>query len=353
MKISSFLFLLTLISCTSFSGCDNTNCTETTWYLDADGDGLGDPDVSQIACDQLAGYVENSDDTDDSGGVVTKAVDPALFLTSGVTITTEPCTLSDGTVTSCYKFVTTSVPADHDMGPWCPTNISDDASAGGIWIENGEVYDVDGAFVQNMASFYSDSKWLMYDSNGDIYVTETEADCIAAANPNVGVEYENFCVECLPAYVTSITQTYYIPISPVELATPYTFAMGPGTTSVRGIAFNGVRFDAPAPTGAILGAYTLAPFDDAGGHINHNAGYHYHAATGVSTTYEQTDSHGGMIGYALDGYGIYEQLDKDGTEPTDLDACRGHYDQVRGYHYHVAAPGTNSFINCLNGAYVK
>jgi hypothetical protein len=31
------------------------------------------------------------------------------------------------------------------MGPWCPGNISDDASKGGIWLEGGEVYDVDGA----------------------------------------------------------------------------------------------------------------------------------------------------------------------------------------------------------------
>ncbi|MDO6425119.1 YHYH protein, partial [Saccharophagus degradans] len=75
--------------------------------------------------------------------------------------------------------------------------------------------------------------------------------------------------------------------------------------SVRGIAFNSVVFDAPAPVSNILGAYTLAPFDDAGGHINLAAGYHYHAATGVSTQIAQDDGHTGMIGYALDGYGMY------------------------------------------------
>jgi hypothetical protein len=50
--------------------------------------------------------------------------------------------------------------------------------------------------------------------------------------------------------------------------------------SVRGLAFNGVVFDTPA--GVIL--HTLAPFDDAGGHINLAAGYHYHAATGLTYT---------------------------------------------------------------------
>ncbi|MGJ8593423.1 MAG: YHYH protein [Aquaticitalea sp.] len=302
----------------------------------------------------------NGDSTDDSSdGDLVVNVDASLFLTntSAVTITTVPCTLSDGTVTECYQIVATSSPSDHEMGPWCPNNISDDASAGGIWLEGGQVYDVDGAFIENMATFYNDSNWQMYDANGDIYTTETQEDCANAANPNVGAEYENFCVQCLPSYVANLTQTYLIPITPVKQSSAISFggAPGPGSTqgpSQRGLAFNGVVFDAPAPTDAILGAYTLAPFDDAGGHINLNAGYHYHAATGVSTQIAQTDSHSAMIGYAMDGHGLYARLDVNGDEPTDLDACRGHYDETRGYHYHADAPGNNNFIDCLYGAYV-
>ncbi|AFM05441.1 hypothetical protein Fleli_3101 [Bernardetia litoralis DSM 6794] len=300
-------------------------------------------------------------DTDTTPNEVVVDVDESLFLTNGVTVTTVPCTLSDGTVTECYQIVTNSVPADHNMGPWCPTNISDGAEQGGIWLEGGVKYDVDGAFIENMASFYDDDTWLMYDENGDIYVTQTEEDCENAANPNVGAEYKNFCVECLPSYVTDVSHTYIIPITPVKLDTPVSFGMGGGpggpggsnVPSVRGIAFNGVRFDAPAPTDAILGAYTLAPFDDAGGHINITEGYHYHAATGVSTQISQSDGHSAMIGYASDGYAIYAQLDANGNEPTDLDECRGHYDEVRGYHYHADAAGANNFINCLSGAYAN
>jgi hypothetical protein len=173
----------------------------------------------------------------------------------------------------------------------------------------------------------------------------------------VGVEYENFCVECLPSYVVGLTQTYVFPVKPVKLSQPIAFGGpgmpgGPGRPTARGVAFNGVRFDAPAPTNAILGAYTLAPFDDAGGHINLMAGYHYHAATGVSTERVQCDGHAPMIGYALDGHAIFAQLDENGNAPTDLDACRGHYDDTRGYHYHVDNAGANNFINCLYGAYV-
>ena len=288
-------------------------------------------------------------------------VNPLLFLEDGVnlTITTVNCTLSDGTETYCFEIVSSSLPTDHEMGPWCPENIADGADKGGVWLEDGELYDVDGAFIENMATFYNDDTWLMYDSNGDIYTTETEDDCANAANPNVGAEYKNFCVECLPSYVTDISQTYLIPVTPVMLDSPVSFGgmgppgMGNQGPSVRGLAFNGVRYDAPAPTSAILGAYTLAPFDDAGGHINLVAGYHYHTTTGINTTIAQSDAHAPFIGYALDGHGIYAHLNEDGTAPTDLDECRGHYDDVRGYHYHVDAPGANNFIDCLQGAYVS
>lgn len=305
------------------------------------------------------------------------AVDKAKFLSGGLAepITIVSRTLSDGTTADCYKIVVKSIPTDHAMGPWCPTNIADDASKGGIWLEGGKVYDVDGAFIKNMATFYKDATWQMYNTTtGAITKTLTQADCEAAANPNVGVAYKNYCVECLPSYVASLTHTYYIPVTPKVATTDYVFTSaggvppvgsgvppagggGPpaGSTlpSIRGLAFNGVVFDAPAPTDRILGAYTLAPFDDAGGHINLAAGYHYHAATGVSTKITQTDGHAAMIGYAMDGFGIFGNLDAAGKEYTDLDASRGHTDATRGYHYHVDNAEKNNFINGLHGEYAN
>jgi hypothetical protein len=306
-------------------------------------------------------YIGCKDDTTTTvtptTGTVVK-VDAANFLSAGLSepISTVSRTLSDGTTADCFKIVTKNTPTDHSMGPWCPTNIADDKSKGGIWLEGGNVYDVDGAFIKNMATFYKNTTWSMYNtSTGAITRTTTQAECAAAANPNVGATYKNYYVECLPSYVSTLTKTYYIPVTPVKLGSAVSFGNGPNATgpTTRGIAFNGVIFDAPAPTNAILGAYTLAPFDDAGGHINLAAGYHYHAATGLSKKIAQTDGHAAMIGYAMDGFGLYERLSAAGTEYTDLDASRGHTDATRGYHYHVDKAGNNNFINSLAGAYAK
>lgn len=317
---------------------------------------------STVLLSLLNACTKDSEDTASttSSDAVVINVKSSNFLSAGLSepITIVSKTLSNGKTVDCYKIVVTSLATDHEMGPWCPGNITDDASKGGIWLEGGEVYDVDGAFVKNMATFYKDSQWMMYNATtGVITKTNTKDECANAAIPNVGAAYKNYCVQCLPSYLGTISNTYYLPVTPVAASSAIAFGSpGPNSSgpSSRGIAFNGVVFDAPAPTSNILAAYTLAPFDDAGGHINLNAGYHYHAAMGKTTQIAQADGHAAMIGYAFDGYGMYQHLNPStGKEYTDLDASLGHTDATRGYHYHVDYAGKNNFINSLHGEYVK
>lgn len=312
--------------------------------------------LTLVSASVLVLFSSCNKDSDDDNIVVD--VQPSYFA-DGLTITVVPCELSDGSETDCYQIVTTSSATDHEMGPWCPDHITDGVDAGGIWLEDGVVYNVDGDFIANLATFYGDATWEMYDAEGNIYVTDTEEDCINAANPDVGDEYQNFCVECIPSYISDLSQTWLIPITPVLLDNAESFGTAGGPPgglstipSTRGIALNGIEFSAPAPVSNILAAYTIAPFDNAGGHINVHQGYHYHATTGLSTQIEQEDGHGALIGYALDGHGIYSELNSSGGSYTDLDECRGHYDETRGYHYHADSPGNNNFIDCLHGAYV-
>jgi hypothetical protein len=89
------------------------------------------------------------------------------------------CTLSGGTQTECYKFtVAPDATRDHEIGPWCPTNISDTAESGGIWPSDGTIYEVSGDFIENLAVMYSDDSWQLYDiETGEISVTDTQVSC--------------------------------------------------------------------------------------------------------------------------------------------------------------------------------
>lgn len=66
-SLFAILFALSILSLAACQQDDDASCTETTWYEDADGDGLGNPDVSQSSCDQPGGYVTDASDTNDSG----------------------------------------------------------------------------------------------------------------------------------------------------------------------------------------------------------------------------------------------------------------------------------------------
>ncbi|MBU2929688.1 YHYH protein [Winogradskyella psychrotolerans] len=293
---------------------------------------------------------ENNTESEDNvqrDFAVTVNVDSSLFIKESLLseITQEEHTLSNGTKALCYVITTASQPQEHKMGPWCPTHIEDGKDKGGIWFKDDKVYDVDGHFIANLKEFYSDAEWALFREDGSVKVTETQEECEGAAKPDVEEQYHNYCVECLPDYYREKQSTYYIPVKPLYLEKSNAL----GRDGI-GIAFNGVNFEAPAPTHAILAAHTLAPLDDAGGHVNPHAGYHYHAVTGATKEVAQNDAHAPMVGYAMDGFGIYAHKNADGKASTDLDDCNGHYDEVRGYHYHAGSAGSNQVLGCLHGA---
>ncbi|KJD36531.1 hypothetical protein PW52_02450 [Tamlana sedimentorum] len=250
----------------------------------------------------------------------------------------------NGVETLCYVIKTHSQATEHPMGPWCPQHIDDGIEKAGIWFKDDKVYDVSGHFIANLDEFYSDNQWKLYREDGTINVTNTEEGCLAAAKPDVEEKYNNYCVECLPEYFKDQVTTFVIPATPKYLKTTQSFGRGG-----IGIAFNGVNYDPPAPTHAILAAHTIAPLDDHGGHVNPHGGYHYHAATGSTKEIAQNDTHAPLIGYAIDGFGIFGLLDKNGNKPTDLDECGGHFDNILGYHYHAGEPGENQVLKCLHG----
>lgn len=294
-----------------------------------------------------------SDTADDAGSgacEVTQGLDPAYFADGSLAeeITVEDCTLANGDETTCYRIVVAGAPSNHELTTVCPRTITDPAT--GLWMVDGEGVEVDGPFIAGLAETFGDPAWQMYDEEtGEVYVTETAEDCLAAGGMPLDPSYSNYCVECTLEHIGgAMTLEYLIPTSPVLATEPTEI-----DTLAPGMSLNGVQFEFPADIDTIESGLQIAPIDFCGGHINFNIGYHYHEAHGCIDGVAQCDDHPELIGYARDGFGIYAMATDDGVEPSDLDPCRGHTDDIRGYHYHALGTGENGLIGCLSGELVE
>lgn len=266
-------------------------------------------------------------------------------------VVTEDCTLSGGTQTKCARVTVAGYPSSYSVGPFCPDTITTSAEDAGIWFDGSGVYDLDGAFIENLAEFYNDTEWKLYDSQGNVNVTDTQEAFEGAARPDVAEEYQNHCVEGQLAWLTNgapIQTTMTIPLIPIKAA-----SASSGHSGNLGITLEGVVIAEAAPVAAILGAHTIAAFDDCGGHYNPNAGYHLHGVTGCGQLVgDAVDGETQMFGYAADGYPIHLPLEDSTLAAAALDECNGHSTTSDGYHYHANDAAVNQILPCLMGEYV-
>ena len=275
----------------------------------------------------------------------------ANFLDGSLTkaITTEDCTLSNGEETTCYRIEVTGAPVDTKIGPFCPESTSSTAEVSGIWLDGEKIYDVDGQFILDLATIYKDVKWKLYDDSGKVKVTDTKEAFQGAARPDVEDAYKYHCVEGTWEWTTTtkpVPTSILVPVKPV---------LASSSSSPRGnlgVTVNGLVISASAPVDAILGAYTIAAFDDCGGHFNPTAGYHLHAYTGCEgVDYEShiddPDAETKIIGYAMDGVAVFAPLSSKST--IKLDECNGRTTSKDGYHYYAQSAEKNLIVKCVKG----
>jgi len=275
----------------------------------------------------------------------------ANFLEGSLTkaITTEDCTLSNGDKTKCYRIEVTGSPVDTKIGPFCPESTSSTAEVSGIWLDGEKMYNADGKFIMDLSTIYKDVKWKLYDDSGKVKVTDTKEAFQGAARPDVQEAYKYHCVEGTWEW-TETTK----PV-PTSILVPVTPVLASETSSPRGnlgVTINGLVISASAPVDAILGAYTIAAFDDCGGHFNPTAGYHLHAYTGCEgieyeSHIDNPNAETKIIGYAMDGVAVFAPLSSKST--IKLDECNGRTTAKDGYHYYAQSAEKNLVVKCVKG----
>ena len=279
--------------------------------------------------------------------VASEGINFANFLSGSIVGDVEEveCTLTDGTETTCYQFTTTGDPSNHEVGPFCPETIYEGEEDGGKWLENGTLVDITGEYITTLPEVYNDPLWVLYDEDtGEVFRVTGDA-CVEAAQLFPPEEYWFTCIDCsVEDFGGLVEQNFTIPVTPVARETIAELG-----NDFPGVALNGVLLSFPAAIDGIVATYNIAAIDDCGGHVNNAESYHYHGAAGCAPEVDQSDDHGPLIGYIMDGYPLHSMVDKDGSEPTDLDECRGHTDDERGYHYHATSPDENAFIGCYHG----
>jgi len=156
-----------------------------------------------------------------------------------------------------------------------------------------------------------------------------------------------------PNRITTQSVQLSLPANPVVSSTPTCLGMGTIGVMTTGVAlFNGL--DAG---GRDAVAHEIQ--DHCEGHPQMQGVYHYHSGSGCFT--DPGTGHSALLGYALDGFGIYGSRGENGAElsTADLDECHGHthtieWDgvQVSMYHYHLTADFPYT-LGCYRGTPVS
>jgi hypothetical protein len=144
-----------------------------------------------------------------------------------------------------------------------------------------------------------------------------------------------------------------LPASPTPALAPSCAPMG-----MIGVALSGAAiYNALDAAGRDAAAHEVQ--DHCSGHPQMAGQYHYHSLSAcLVDTAGARGEHSALIGYALDGYGIYGQYGESGRKLTnaDLDACHGHEHAIQWdgasavmYHYHATAEYPYT-VGCFHGS---
>lgn len=155
-----------------------------------------------------------------------------------------------------------------------------------------------------------------------------------------------------PSHIQEQDETYYLPLepkmNPAHLVTTSDNSNRALNMGPIGVAVNGVVFFNPFDAGSMDASNIM---DRCCGHPNQDGQYHYHKYPIClnSPWSDEGNAHSPLLGWAFDGfpiYGPYESANvmaKDVTGTAALNTFNLHYDEQRGWHYHVT-PGAFPYL---------
>lgn len=202
---------------------------------------------------------------------------------------------------------------------------------------NGNIAQTDTPLLRNVMVSFDGSSMIMHTSGIPNHPTGKFPEDRGRGNPS---------------YITMQDETFYIPLEPKEnpkhFVTDETNSNHALNMGAIGVALNGVVFFNPFDLGNTDATDLM---DRCCGHPQQFGQYHYHKyPICVNSPWDdQGTGHSGLIGFAFDGYPVYGPYESQGVMAKDvtgekaLNEFNMHYDEQRGWHYHVT-PGKFPYL---------
>jgi len=221
----------------------------------------------------------------------------------------------------------------------------------GSWIRNGKWFPDEKIHVQGDVAWPNSSISITAE-NGQRVIRANNLPTHATGVFPVQQTDPAFRIDRNPNSIAAQNILLTLPLEPVVAEQPSCLGMGMIGFTLTGTAlFNGL--DAGGRDAA---AHEV--LDKCDGHPPRDGQYHYHRYSPcMADVSGNAGHHSDLVGYALDGFGIYGLHGETGDELTnaDLDACHGHSHKILWngrmqeiYHYHMTREYPYS-LGCFKG----